>query len=116
MITQFPRRDTSPRVAARAARLHLGRLAVVLGAVTCAVLSFADSVPAAFASRMPAPGPVMARFGPVGATTVTHASTADGTPGWQIGLIAFCVILVATAAVALHRTLDRRRQVPAIAA
>jgi pimeloyl-ACP methyl ester carboxylesterase len=105
MVTQLPHRHTPPRPAARRAGLHLSRLAAVLGALTCALLSLA--APAAFAS-IPVPGPGGA-FGPVpgGTATVTRLITAGGTPGWQIALIALGAALVGTAA--LYPDLDLGR-------
>ena len=115
MATQFPHRDTHSRPPARQAGRHLGRLAAVLGVLTCALVSFAGAVPAAFASPIPVPGPGGA-YGPVpgGAATVTRLIMTGGMPGWQIALIAAGAALVAAAsAVAVDRTVGRRRLVSA---
>jgi hypothetical protein len=115
MATQLPDRDSHPRPPARKAGLPLGRLAAVLGVLTCALLSFAGAVPAAFASPIPVPGPGGAD-GPVpgGAATATRLIMTGGMPGWQIALIAVGAALVAAAAaVTVDRTLGRRRPVSA---
>ncbi len=115
MVTQLPHRDTHPRMPARKAGKPLGRLAAVLGTLTCALLSFAGAVPAAFASPIPVPGPGGA-YGPVpgGAATVTRLVMAGGMPGWQIALIAAgAALAAAAAAVTADRTLGRRRPVSA---
>ena len=110
MATQLPHRDTHPRPPAGKAGLYLGRLAAVLGVLTCALLSFAGAVPVAFASQMPVPGPGGAGFVPAGAATVTRLIMTGGMPGWQIALIAAGAALVAAAAaVTVDRTLNRRR-------
>jgi hypothetical protein len=117
MVTKLQPRDTHPRTATRHARLHLRRLAAVLGAVTGALLSFA-AAPAAFASQIPVPSGGGA-YGPVpgAAATFTRVITTGGTPSWQIALIALGAALVAAAAaVSLDRTLGRRRPVSAVIA
>ena len=114
MATQLPYRDTHPRTPARQAGLRFGRLTAVLGAITCALLTFAAGVPAAFASQSRVPGPSGGGFVPASAPTVTRLIMAGGMPGWQIALIAAGAALVAAAAaVTLDRTLGRRRLVSA---
>jgi hypothetical protein len=118
MVTKLPQQGTRPRLATRPVGLHLGRLAVVLGAVACALLSVAGAVPAAFAAQIPVPsgggayGPV-----PASAATVIRVITTGGMPTWQIALIALGAALVAAAAaVSLDRTLGHRRPVSAMTA
>lgn len=118
MVTKLSRRETRPHRATRKSGLHLGRLAAVLGTLTCALLSFAGAVPAAFAAQIPVPGAGGA-YGPVpaGASTFTRVITTGGTPAWQIALIALGAALVAAAAaVSLDRTLGRRGPVSVITA
>jgi hypothetical protein len=109
MVTQPPHRDTHPRTTARKASLHPGRLTAILAAITCALLTFAGAVPAAFASPIPVPGPGGAGDAPGGTAAVTRLIMTGGMPGWQITLIAAGAALVAAAAaVTVDRTLARR--------
>ena len=93
-------------------RIHR-RVLTVLAGLGCAVAAFAATGPAAFA-MLPSPG---------GATGITRAPaapmrvvTADGTPGWQITLIAVgAALLAAAAAVLLYRALAARRSSTATA-
>ncbi len=66
MVTKLSHREIHPHPATprsglhtgtRRSGLHLGRLAAVLGTLTCALLSFSGAVPAAFAAQIPVPGP-----------------------------------------------------------
>jgi hypothetical protein len=141
MVTQLPHRETHPlpqrethplphrethlRTAARpvrvrtarTARAYLGRVAAAIGAATCAVLAFADAVPAAFAATpVPPPG---GQYGPAPSTpgTITRVITVGGMPGWQIALIAVAAALAAAAvAVIVDRMLARHRLVSAMTA
>jgi hypothetical protein len=111
MVTQLSHRGPLPRMAARQAGARLRRLAAVLAAVTCALLTSAAVVPAAFAKMRPDGGPPYgpASVTPVPATTV-RVITAGGMAGWQITLIALGAALVAAAAaVLLDRALAGRR-------
>jgi len=113
-----PAHDSGPHPDSRESGLRLGRLAAVLGVLTCALLSFAGAVPAAFAAQIPVPGAGGA-YGPVpaSAATFTRVITTGGTPAWQIALIALgAALLAAAAAVSLDRTLGRRGPVSVITA
>jgi hypothetical protein len=101
----YLRRGTHPDTAAR-----LRRLIAALAVMTCAVLGWAGTVPAASASIIPVPpdGP----YGPAPAPAI-HLITAGGMPGWQITLIAVAAALAAaTTAVVLDRARASRRIAP----
>ena len=99
MYAHLPRRGTHPGTAARRAGARLRRLAGLLAAVTCGLLAWAATVPAAFARPVPPPGGAYgtARIAPVPVTTV-RVVTAGGMAGWQITLIALGAALFAAAA------------------
>jgi hypothetical protein len=90
---------------------RIRRFAAVLVGLAGALLAFAATAPAAFATREPPTGP-----GPV-PQTVVHTVVVGGMPGWQIALIAVAAALVAaTAAVIVYRALAAQRKTVAAAA
>jgi hypothetical protein len=109
-----PRQGTHPPVAARKPRKRLGRLAGVLAAVTCALLTAAAIGPAAaFAVTEPPP---TGGGAPASQTTV-HIIAAGGTAGWQIAMIALGAALFAAVATFLtDRAIAARRAAQATTA
>jgi uncharacterized membrane protein len=103
MFAHLPRRGpypqpTHPRTAAPRAGTRMRRLVAVLAGVTAALLASVATIPAAFASVAPNPGP--------GGRVVT----GGGMSGWQLPVIVLgAVLLVAAAAVLLDRALATRR-------
>jgi hypothetical protein len=115
MLADLTRRGTHPRTAALKAGTRLRRLAMVLAAVTAALLASAAAIPAAFAAEgsvpPPGSGSELGRFGPVFPATTSAAST--GMPGWQITLIALGAALAAAAVtIVLARAWAAHRTVP----
>jgi hypothetical protein len=96
---------TDPRTASRTGA-RMRRLVAVLAGVTAAFVASLVAVPAAFARVIPPPGGSYGRatVAPVRETVVRVA--ANGTPGWQIALIALGAALLGAAAVVL---LERAR-------
>lgn len=88
---------------------RIRRITVLLAGLTATLLTFA---PAAFATRVPAPGglgghPV--KHPPIIPARI-HTVVLGGMPGWQITLIAAgTALLAAVLAVLLDRTLTGRR-------
>lgn len=114
MVAYLSRQRSHPRPAARKAAAGLRRLAGVLAALTCGVLAWAATVPAAFA-KLP-PGVEVVRTAhpeQVPAATV-RVVTAGGMAGWQITLIALgAALLAAAAAIVVDRAVAARRAAPA---
>jgi hypothetical protein len=77
--------------------------------VTCGLLAWAATVPAAFATPRPLPPPG-GQYGPVPVlATIIRVATIGGMAGWQITLIALGAALTAAAAAALtYRTRPSR--------
>lgn len=87
------------------------RVLAGLASLGCAVLAFAATGTAAFASEVPPGGAT----GTVPPPTGVSAVAAGGMPGWQITLIALgAALLAAAVAVLLDRARAARRE-PAVA-
>jgi hypothetical protein len=107
MNAQPPHRGTHPLTAPRKVGARLGRLVVVLAAITGSLLVTVAGVPAAWARPVPPPGGSYGpAAGPVPATTIVHVITTGGMAGWQITLIALAAALLAATTAALA---DRAR-------
>lgn len=92
---------------------RIRRITVLLAALTASLLTFA---PAAFATRVPAPGQLgghPVKHAPVILAHI-HTVIVGGMPGWQITLItAGTALLAAALAVLADRTLSGRRRMTA---
>jgi hypothetical protein len=111
---------------------HLRRIAAALVGLAGALLAFAATAPAAFAVRVPTPGPagyITPGAEPPGwnkhpplpglvvpqpahqAPVPAHTVVVGGMPGWQIALIAIgAALLAATTAVLVDRARAARRK------
>jgi hypothetical protein len=106
MSAHHPRQGPHLRTAPRQATARLGRLAVALGALTCALLASTAIAQAAWAMNVAPIG------GGVPAAPVP--TSAGGMAGWQITLIALgAALIAATAVVFVDRTLALRRSASA---
>ncbi len=91
-------------------RLHVRRIAAVLGAFAASVLVALTGATAAFAYPDPPMGGPAAPVQP----PQVHTIVTGGMPGWQIALIAIgAAILAAALAVTLDRAHTTHRQLPA---
>jgi hypothetical protein len=121
MLAHRSRHGSDPRTANRQARTRPGRVTAVLTAITCSLLAWAGTVPAAFATPRPLPPPG-GQYGPAPAVpvpaTIVRVVTIGGMAGWQITLIAAGAALAAAATVLLiyrARTSHPMQNLPASA-